>query len=145
MSLKPTPAGWPRISSSVAVKSASAAIDWYCNVFGFEVRLKVEGEGGRVEHAEIVYGDGLVMLGDNPPDRGRPWRKPPSAVDGANTQTMMVFVDDVDAHCAHARKSGATIATEPKTTDYGADYWTDRTYEAVDPDGHHWWFVQRLR
>jgi uncharacterized glyoxalase superfamily protein PhnB len=142
---KPPPKNWPRISSSVAVANASAAIAWYCKVFGFEVRLKVEGEGGRIEHAEIALGGGLVMLGDNPPERNRPWRRPPKAVDGANTQTMMVFVDDVDAHCAHARAHGATIVMEPETHDYGDDYWTDRTYEAVDPDGHHWWFTQRLK
>src|SRR5437764_11318612 len=106
---RPPPKGWPRISSSLAVASASTAIDWYCRAFGFEVRLKVEGEGGRIEHSELELGGGLIMLGDNPPERGRPWRRPPSAVGGANTQTIMVFVDDVDAHCARSRAAGATI------------------------------------
>jgi uncharacterized glyoxalase superfamily protein PhnB len=57
----------------------------------------------------------------------------------------MVFVDDADAHCEHARASGARIVTEPTTTDYGEDWWTDRGYESEDLEGHHWWFVQRLR
>jgi uncharacterized glyoxalase superfamily protein PhnB len=57
----------------------------------------------------------------------------------------MVFVDDADAHCEHARAGGAKILTEPKTTDYGEDYWTDRGYECEDLDGHHWWFIQRVR
>ena len=35
--------------------------------------------------------------------------------------------------------------SEPKTTDYGEDYWADRGYECVDIGGHHWWFYQRLR
>ena len=43
------------------------------------------------------------------------------------------------------RAAGATIAMEPATTDYGEDYWSDRTYEAIDPEGHHWWLMQRLR
>jgi uncharacterized glyoxalase superfamily protein PhnB len=34
---------------------------------------------------------------------------------------------------------------EPTTTDHGAEYWTDRSYLAVDPEGHRWWFMQRLR
>jgi uncharacterized glyoxalase superfamily protein PhnB len=58
---------------------------------------------------------------------------------------LCVYVDDVDAHCRRARAAGATIAMEPTTNDYGSDYWTDRTYEAIDLDGHHWWFIQRLR
>jgi uncharacterized glyoxalase superfamily protein PhnB len=58
---------------------------------------------------------------------------------------MMVFVDDADAHCEHARANGALIVTEPATTDYGEDWWTDRGYEGADLEGHHWWFVQRLR
>ena len=58
---------------------------------------------------------------------------------------LMIYVDDVEAHCEKARAAGAKIVSEPKTTDYGADYWTDRSYECVDPGGHHWWFCQRLR
>jgi uncharacterized glyoxalase superfamily protein PhnB len=34
---------------------------------------------------------------------------------------------------------------EPKVSDYGPDHWSDKTYECVDPGGHHWWFAERLR
>jgi uncharacterized glyoxalase superfamily protein PhnB len=61
--MKPTPQGWPRISSAVFYDDAAAAIPWLCRVFGFEVRLKVEGENGRIEHSELAFGDGLVMVG----------------------------------------------------------------------------------
>jgi len=54
-------------------------------------------------------------------------------------------VDDVEAHCARARAAGAKIRSEPTTTDYGEDHWTDRGYECEDIGGHHWWFYQRLR
>jgi hypothetical protein len=30
-------------------------------------------------------------------------------------------------------------------TDYGEEYWTDRSYGAIDPGGHHFWFVQRIK
>ena len=146
---KNPPKGWPRIASSAAYDDANKAIDWLCKAFGFEVRLKVEGDNGRIEHSELAYGDGLVMVGSRRDgDAKRPYLalfKSPSQVGGANTQTMMVFVDDVDAHCARARAAGATIDVEPMNTDYGGDYWMDRTYGAVDIGGHHWWFVQRLR
>ena len=42
-------------------------------------------------------------------------------------------------------KFGARIIDEPSVHDYGEDYWTDRSYGAVDPEGHMWWFTQRLR
>jgi uncharacterized glyoxalase superfamily protein PhnB len=140
---QPTPAGWPRISPSLVYERAAAAIDWLCTAFGFEVRLKVVGDAGRIEHSELVLGDGLVMIGDV--DANRSWRKSPGQLAGANTQTLCIYVDDVDAHCARARAAGARIQTEAKTTDYGDDYWTDRSYEAVDPEGHHWWFMQRIK
>jgi uncharacterized glyoxalase superfamily protein PhnB len=148
--MKDTPKGWPRISPSVFYDDAAAAIDWLCRAFGFEVRLKVEGDKGRIEHSELVFGDGLVMVGSisTEPQPKRPFRvkfKSPTSLDGANTQSLMIFVDDADAHCARARAAGAKIFMEPEVHDYGEDHWADRSYGAVDPEGHHWWFTQRVR
>ena len=64
---------------------------------------------------------------------------------GGNTQALCVVVDDADAHCARARAAGATISMDPETHDYGEEYWADRTYQAIDLEGHAWWFMQRLR
>ena len=142
------PEGWPRISSALFYDDAARAIDWLCHTFGFEVRLKVEGEGGRIEHSELVFGEGLIMVGSaggksarNPP---LPCKSPRS-LGGVCTQALAVFVDDVDAHCERARAAGAKIVEEPATSDYGEDYWSDRTYRAEDLEGHQWWFMQRMR
>ncbi len=141
----PTPPGWPRISTSLYYDDANAAIDWLGTAFGFEVRLKVEGEGGRVEHSELVFGGGLIMVSGADKTDKFPQVRSPNQVGGGNTQNMMVYVDDVEAHCRRARDAGAKIVTEPKTTDYGEEYWEDRGYECSDIGGHHWWFYQRLR
>lgn len=146
--MKKTPEGWPRISSALFYDDAAKAIDWLCNAFGFEVRLKVEGEGGRIEHSELVLGEGLVMVGnaDGRPDRPEAQRmQSPRAVNGANTQSLCVFVDDADAHCERARAAGARIIVPPETHDYGEEYWSDRSYQAEDLEGHLWWFMQRVR
>lgn len=146
--MKPTPKGWPRISSAVFYEDAAKAIDWLCDAFGFEVRLRVEGDGGRIEHSELTFGpDGLIMVGDarRSPEKAAMPCASPRALNGAVTQALCLFVDDVDAHAAKARAAGAVIAEEPRTTDYGDDYWTDRSYRAVDPEGHHWWFMQRMK
>ena len=145
--MKPTPKGWPRISNTVFYEDPARGIDWLVKAFGFEIRLKVEGEGGRIEHSELEYGEGLIMVGGTGKYSGRPdnaYQHAPAELRGANTQVMCIHVDDVDAHCARAKNAGAKIARELKTTDYGADYWTDRTYECVDPEGHHWYFMQRM-
>jgi uncharacterized glyoxalase superfamily protein PhnB len=65
-------------------------------------------------------------------------------LDGRFTQNLAIHVEDADAHCARARAAGAEIADEPQTTDYGGDYWADRNYAAFDPEGHMWWFMQRI-
>ncbi len=146
--MKQTPKGWPLLSSALYYDDAAAAIDWLCAAFGFTVRLRVEGEGGRIEHSELTYGDALVMVAQSGAKPGRedfPPGASPRGVNGANTQCLLLFVDDVDAHCAHARSNGAVVVDEPKVHDYGEDYWADRSYGAVDCEGHMWWFTQRLR
>ncbi len=139
--MKPTPPGWPRIAPALTYADARTMIPWLCDAFGFSVRFVIEDEAGHVKHAEITVADSLIMVSDEKGDQ----RKAPTSVGGANTQNLLVFVDDVDAHCAHARAAGAVIVSDLATNDYGADFWTDRSYECRDPGGHHWWFTQRLR
>src|ERR1700726_4694636 len=115
--MKPLPPGWPRISTSLYYEDATKAIDWLCRAFGFEVRLKIEGDGGRIEHSELVYGEALIMVGQSGVNPRRPTFPPgasPRSIGGANTQCLLLFVDNVDEHCARARAAGATVLDEPK-------------------------------
>ncbi len=142
-----TPEGWTRISSSLNYENASEAIEFLCKAFGFEVKLRVDAPGGKVAHSELVVDGGMIMVGDKVADdgsdkAGRDWSVTPKQA-GGNTQALMMFVDDIDAHLARAKSAGA-IVMEPKVSDYGDEYWVDRTYECIDIGGHHWWFVQRL-
>jgi uncharacterized glyoxalase superfamily protein PhnB len=146
--MKPTPKNWTRISSALYYQDAARAIDWLCQAFGFEVRMKVEGEGGTIVHSELEYGpDGLIMVGEeaSPRREGATHRRSPRSIGGGNTQSLMVYVDDAVAHCERARKAGAKIVSEPAVVDYGEDYWSDRGYECEDLEGHRWWFFERLR
>lgn len=143
------PAGWPRISSSVYYDDAGAAIDWLCAAFGFEVRLRIEGDEGRIEYSELTLGEGLVMVGSTvkAAEPGEPWRQllaSPQGLGGRHTQSLCVYVDDVDAMHARAVAAGAKVMRAPKTSDYGDDYWTDRSCGLTDPEGHLWWFMQRI-
>ena len=142
--MKPPPKGWPRLTVGLFYEDAKAAIDWLCNAFGFDMQLVVEGEGDRIEHSQLVFGGAMVMVGSAGRE-GRDVFCSPKSVDGKNTHGLCICVDDVDAHCERARKAGAKISMEPTTTDYGEDYWADRTYQAIDPEGVAWWFLQRVR
>ena len=110
--------------------------------FGFTIRIKVVGDNGSIEHSELTYHEALLMIGST---KKKPGRTSPRSIEGGNTQALMLFVDNVDAHCAHARAAGAKILSEPTDVDYGQEYWADRCYEAEDLEGHRWWFAQRIR
>ena len=88
------------------------------------------------------------MVAQETSESHRHWKRTmrsPKTLNGATTQSIMFFVDDADAHCANARVHGAQIIEEPATHDYGQDYWSDRSYGALDLEGHLWWVTQRVR
>ncbi len=144
--MKPTPKGWPRLSTAVFCTDAAKEIDFLCTALGFEVRLKIEGEGGRIEHSELTFGDAVVMVGDEraQKDKGRTMQSPLS-VGGVNTQSAMLYVDDAAAHCERARAAGGVITIEPTVSDYGEEYWADKSYQCKTPEGHLWWICERVR
>ena len=127
----------PTFISSVVYRDQRAAMAWLEKAFGFEVsELLVDGQD-KILHAEMSFGDGVVMIGSE----WFTWTRSPAAVEGMNTQRIHVRIDsDVDAHCARARAAGAVIVKEPEDQFYG-----DRTYIARDLDGHHWSFAQAKR
>jgi uncharacterized glyoxalase superfamily protein PhnB/DNA-binding XRE family transcriptional regulator len=129
------PAGWPRIAPVLCYDDSAAAVAWLKRAFGFHVREKYAGPDGQVLHAELVLGDGVIMVGH--PSSSERWASPRTL--GKSTQFLYVFVDDVDAHCERARAAGATIVSEPETS-YG-----QRRYRALDVEGHEWCFSQEER
>ena len=143
--MKAPPQGWPRMSASAFYDDPKAAIDWLCRVFGFKVRIRVESESGQLQHCELTFEEAVVMVGaaGGKEPYQQLFRSPQTA--GGVTQALAFYIDDVDAHHAHAVKEGAKIVRALETNDYGAEYWADRTYGAVDLEGHLWWFIQRMR
>jgi uncharacterized glyoxalase superfamily protein PhnB len=134
MAVKAIPDG-PRITPYLLYVDVAAALDWLSRAFGFEERGdRFTGPDGKVNHAEMKLGSGIVMMGCPGPD----YRNPKQL--GHRTQQLYVYVEDVDAHCARARAAGADIEQEPTDQFYG-----DRTYAAADPEGHHWYFAQHVR
>lgn len=146
--MKKLPDDWPRITPAIFYDEAGAAIEWLCETFGFELRLRIDGEGGRVEHSELEFGEGLIMVATSNAaidPGGSSSARSPRSLAGANTQKLCVYVDDVDAHHEHAKERGAEILVEPKTDDYGEEWGSNRSYRVLDPEGHCWTFLTRVR
>jgi uncharacterized glyoxalase superfamily protein PhnB len=95
-------------------RNAGAAIDRLCKAFGFEKKMAVPTEDGRIADAELVLGNGMIMLGDAKAEYGSLVR-PPGPPQRVNTQGMYVVVADADAHYARAKAAGAEILFELKT------------------------------
>jgi PhnB protein len=130
------PDGTQRIVPHIIYADAARALEFLCRAFGFEELFRLPMPDGRVGHAEIGYQANRVMLASEYPELGL---VSPRALPARHGQ-ILCYVDDVDAHYARAVAAGATVVGEPTDKPYG-----DRSYEALDPDGHRWTFATHVR
>ncbi len=113
-------------------RDAPAAIDWLCDVLGFERRLVVpNGEGG-IAHAQLTLGNGMVMLGSARMDDPGAIVFPPEP-GGRLTQANLVVVSDIEAHYERVKAAGANIVMELEEQFYGGSLFAVR-----DPEGQLW-------
>jgi len=118
-------------------RNAPAAIEWLCAAFGFEKPAVYPNEDGTIAHAQLTFGNGMIMLGsvlDKETEWGR-LIKQPDEIGGAETQSAYVIVADADALYARAKARGAKIVVEIKDEDYGG-----RGFSCYDLEGHLWNF-----
>ncbi|MBT2442351.1 VOC family protein [Streptomyces sp. ISL-36] len=123
-------AGAPHICPTLRYDDAKAAIKLLTEAFGFTGTAVYEGEDGLVLHAELSYGNGMVMLGSK--GTGSEFDK---LMAGAGPVGVFVHVDDVDEHHARAAQHGVEIVMPPTDQDYGS-----REYMARDTEGNIWSF-----
>lgn len=116
-------------------QDAPAAIEWLCRVFGFEKRLVAPNPDGTIAHAQLSFGNGMIMLGSVRPDEFGQLLAQPREIGGSETQTPYLIVSDPDAIYARAKAAGAEIVTDIKDEDYGGRFFSCR-----DLEGHHWNF-----
>jgi uncharacterized glyoxalase superfamily protein PhnB len=130
----------PMLSYEDGVK----AIEWLCEVFGFEEKTRWVDDSGRLSHGEIAIGEHIIMLASPTPDYQSPrhhrevcetaakWNKVPYIING-----VLVYVDDIEAHFKKAKERGATILSEIETGGPGT------RYRAEDLEGQRWMFMQK--
>jgi len=123
------------IITTMRYKDAPAAIEWLCKAFGFEKNLVVPGEAGKIAHAQLVYGNSMIMLGSLRETEYSDLVTVPANVNGKNTQSAYVIVENIDAHFQQAKSEGAIITQPLADQDYGG-----KLYGCVDLEGYLWSF-----
>ena len=113
----------------------AAAHDWLVRVFGLGPGRVDRDDHGRAVHGELHAGDGVIWLHREQED----WGLGSPRTVGANTASVAVMVDDVDAHYRYAVAEGAAVKHEPVDQPYGY-----REYSAHDLEGHLWSFMMPL-
>jgi uncharacterized glyoxalase superfamily protein PhnB len=124
-------------TTSLVYRDPKAAIDWLGKAFDLELTMAIEGPGSQCHYEMAYQGHGRLVIGSE----WNEWMRSPASGDGRVTSAVSVAVpDDIDAHCERARAAGARISAEPSDQFYG-----DRTYRCIDPEGHHWTFAMHVR
>lgn len=118
-------------------RDAPAAIEWLCEVLGFERQAVHANPDGTIAHAQLTFGNGMIMLGSvlqQETEWGR-LIKQPDEIGGHETQSPYLAVSDVDALYARVKAAGAKIVVEIRDQEYGS-----RDFSCQDPEGHLWNF-----
>ena len=123
------------IIPTMRYKDAPAAIEWLCNAFGLKKHLVVPGENDTIAHAQLSFGNAMIMLGSENDNEYGNLVRTPNALNGINTQAPYIIVEEIDEHYNRAIAAGAKIVLDIKDEDYGG-----RGYSCKDPEGHLWNF-----
>jgi uncharacterized glyoxalase superfamily protein PhnB len=118
----------------ITYQNVAGALAWLTKTFGFVEHYRYGDPEGPVSGAQMHLGDAWIML-----NSARAGSVSPAQV-GHSTQSLTVFVDDVDTHFGRAKSAGAKIVEDLHETVYG-----ERQYGVEDLEGHHWLFSQHAR
>jgi len=134
--IKAIPDGYHRIQPYLYIRGAAEAIDFYKKVFGATERMRMPQPDGRISHAEILFGDSVIMLADEHPEKEI--HSPKHF--GGSPISLMLYVEDCDAVYQQALSAGAKSLREPADQFYG-----DRMAGVEDPFGFQWWLGTHIK
>lgn len=130
--VKPIPEGYHSVTPYLIFDRAAEAIAFYKKALGATEIMRMEGQGGKVQHAEIKIGDSPVMLADEHPEMGA--LSPRTT--GGSPVTLYVYVETVDAAVERAVAAGAKLFRPVADQFYG-----DRMGGIEDPFGYRWFIA----
>jgi len=117
----------------VVYEDVAEAIARLSSAFGFREHFRY-GDPDRPAGAQICLGKACIMLRET-----RPGEQTPKQL-GSATQSLTIFLEDVDEHFQRAKAAGVKITEPLNETAYG-----ERQYGAEDLAGHHWLFSRHAR
>lgn len=121
------------IIPALRYKDALKAIDWLCDTLGFKRHVVFESDG-IVHHAELTFGNGMIMVGSSREGPFDALTKMPAEIGNYNTQSPYLFVDDLDSFYNQVKRKGAEIVLPLKVEPHGSGF------TCRDPEGHLWSF-----
>lgn len=123
------------IIPALQYKDAPKAIEWFCEVLGFEKKLVVPAGEQGIAHAQLTLGSGMVMVSSFSDTEYSKHITSPSEVGGKNTQSCLLFVsdDEIEAHFQKAEAAGAEMLVALREEEFGGRY-----YSVKDTEGHLW-------
>jgi uncharacterized glyoxalase superfamily protein PhnB len=123
------------IVPTIPYRDAGTMVDWLTDAYGFEKQRIVKNESGEFRHAQLAFGDSMIIVVRAEDSRLERLVVHPDQIGGVETQTCYLVLPDIDAHYARATASGAEIVSGIERDDRG-----DRSYVSRDPEGHIWMF-----
>lgn len=124
-----------RMIPILVYRDVEKAHDFLVNVFGFEPVALERDDAGHVRHAAVKAGETTIYLHRETEDGLLVSPEQTGRASGG----MLVMVSDADAHCARLQTAGARITYGPVDQSYGL-----REFEALDSEGHRWWFAAEI-
>jgi len=121
------------IIPALRYQDAPKAIEWLCAALGFEKHVVYANEDGSIGHAQLTFGNGMIMLSSVADTEYSKFVLQPSETGGRNTQSACLIVNDADAVYASAKAAGAEMAIDIADQPYGG-----RAFTCRDPEGHLW-------
>ena len=123
---RPVPAHLHTVTPRLALKDATAGIEFYKAVFGAEeLGERFLMSDGTLVHAELLIGDSVVMVKD--------------AQDDDFAALLCTYWPDVDAAWERAVRAGAEVVYP-----LGDHFYGDRGGRLADPFGNQWMLASRI-
>jgi uncharacterized glyoxalase superfamily protein PhnB len=121
------------IIAGLRYRDAKKAIDWLCNVFGFEKKAVYEGPDDTIAHAELTFGNAMIFLGSGVNTEFGKLMAAPREIGNRNTHGLYLLTEDADAMHANVKAAGGEILIDIEDKPYGS-----RDFTCRDPEGFVW-------
>lgn len=132
------PKNYPDFLPYLIVVDAAKSLEFYKKAFGFREENLVRDENGKIAHAELSFGEALIMFAQEGAF-GSTKKAPVTQKIVDAPVTFYLYCENVDSLYSRATAAGAKVVSEPSDA-----FWGDRYCTLLDIDGYEWSFGSYL-